>query len=227
MKNGSGLVVVNVADNDYTGGSTLNAGTLRMGASTTVSAGSIVGGPLGKGTITLNGGTLQDNGTAISLANAVTISGNVTFSSSGSGSLTFTNEVAGNGTLLTTSPTLNVTNTTVFQQVISGSGRSITKTGAGTLQFTAANTYNGGTIVNEGTLEVTSTGSLASGSNLTTGVGGTASFANSSQTLGTITNAGAIKLTAASETMTVTTLNGSGVINFATGSAENALGQPA
>src|SRR5262249_1275160 len=46
VKNGAGTVVINVPDNDFSGGAILNAGTLRMGASTTVSGGALVSGPL-------------------------------------------------------------------------------------------------------------------------------------------------------------------------------------
>ena len=39
VKSGTGMLVINVGDNDFTGGATLNAGTIRFGASTTVTAG--------------------------------------------------------------------------------------------------------------------------------------------------------------------------------------------
>ncbi|HET6249008.1 MAG TPA: autotransporter-associated beta strand repeat-containing protein [Tepidisphaeraceae bacterium] len=112
-------------------------------------------GPLGNGTLTLSGGTLSDDGNPRTLNNAVAITGNVTFSSAGNGSLTF--DPAGLATPTTTvisnSPTLTVTNTTTFKEAISGTG--FTKAGAGTLVLAATNTYSGTTNVNAGTLSVT------------------------------------------------------------------------
>jgi autotransporter-associated beta strand protein len=220
-KNGTGIAVLNTPDNDFTGGSTLNAGTLRLGASTTVTAGSLISGPLGTGTVTLNGGTLEDDGSTRNVANSVILGGNVTFSSTGSGSVIFTNEVttpAASTTTITNpsaNTTLTVNNNTEFQQVISGSGKAITKAGSGTLTFTAVNTYNGGTTVNAGTLTVTSTGGLASGSNLTVGASGTTNFAQLSQTLGTLSNSGITTLNgAAAQSLTAPTLTGSGDLNL-------------
>ncbi|HEX8295468.1 MAG TPA: autotransporter-associated beta strand repeat-containing protein, partial [Chthoniobacteraceae bacterium] len=59
--------------------------------------------------------------------------------------------------------------------VISGSGRSLTKTGSGRLVLTNANTYDGSTTVNGGILQVGNgvTGSLATGSSVILGPTGT------------------------------------------------------
>ena len=61
---------------------------LQVGASSTVSGGTLTAGPLGTGTVNLNGGTLQDGGAGYTLANAVNINGNVTLASAGAGGLT-------------------------------------------------------------------------------------------------------------------------------------------
>lgn len=68
-----------------------NAPTTVLGTSSVVSAGAIVSGPLGTGTVTLQGGGLRSTGsTARTLANNVAVSGAVTFGGSGNtGALTF------------------------------------------------------------------------------------------------------------------------------------------
>jgi len=57
----------------------------------------------------------------------------------------------------------NISGTTQFQGVISGTG-SVTWYGAGTGSFQATNTYSGGTVVKGGVLQVTQSGALGSGS---------------------------------------------------------------
>ena len=56
---------------------------LQVGASSTVSGGTLGAGPLGTGALNLAGGTLQDDGAGGTLANAVNITGNITFGSAG------------------------------------------------------------------------------------------------------------------------------------------------
>ena len=68
-----GQAVLLKAANTYSGGTTVNNnGTLQLGSSST---GSVTSGPVGTGTLTLQGGTLSsDSTTARTLANAVTFS---------------------------------------------------------------------------------------------------------------------------------------------------------
>ena len=72
-----------MANNTYSGGTSLAGGVLQIGANSTVSGGALVAGPLGTGPLTLSGGTLQDDGAGRTLANAVILSGNVTLGSAG------------------------------------------------------------------------------------------------------------------------------------------------
>ena len=211
-KTGNGGLIINTGTSTFTGGSIIGGGgTVTLGASTTVVAGAITQGPLGTGAITFNSGTIKDNGTAISIANAINIGGNLTFDTAGVGSLTFTNQVTGNNTVITNvaaNTNLTVNNTTTFQQNISGSGKAITKLGSGTLVLAGTNSYNGGTTVSAGTLTLAATGTLASGSDLTVANLAIANLNNTvAQTLGTLANSGTVNLNTGTTT-TATTLNG-------------------
>jgi fibronectin-binding autotransporter adhesin len=161
-----GLVVGGAGSLSLSGQSTYSAGTLVNSGSTlvvagvsTVTAGAFTSGPIGTGPLTLpSGSTLKDGGGVAAIANSVSVTGNVAFGSTGSGSLTI------DGTKLTTptavtiggNPTFNVSNTTRINSVVSGTG-PLTKTGAGTLLLTNTNTFSGGTNVNTGTLAALNT----------------------------------------------------------------------
>ena len=124
-KNGLGTVTLS-GTNTFSGGVTINAGTLSMANSSA----------LGSGTtpLTINPtGIFQATGT-FSSARTVVLGGTGGASSGG---------------------TLDVTGTNIETRtgVISGSG-SLTKTNTGTLTLTAANTYTGDTYINGGTLSV-------------------------------------------------------------------------
>jgi autotransporter-associated beta strand protein len=155
-KNGSGTLVLS-SSNSYTGGTTLIAGPLTVGS----------GSALGSGVLTLQGGTLSASGAARSLANAVTLAGNVTIG--GGFALTLSGPVT-----LTGSRTLTVTDTagaTIAGAIgQSPSGLGLTKAGAGTLVLSASNTYAGATTVSGGTLlvngSITSSVTVANGATL-------------------------------------------------------------
>ena len=68
---GGGTVILSGA-NTYSGGTTLTAGTLRVGVSSVTAGGAIVSSAIGTGTLTFNGGTLQAGG-GFSVANGVAI----------------------------------------------------------------------------------------------------------------------------------------------------------
>ena len=73
----AGALTLSNTGNTYSGGTTLNSGTLLVqGNSTPTAAGSTVtSGPLGTGTLTLNGGTFGFVGGAYTIANNVTVAG--------------------------------------------------------------------------------------------------------------------------------------------------------
>ena len=87
VKNGSGTTTLN-ATNTYTGGTTLNDGTITVANASA----------LGTGTVTLAGGTLRTDTVAVSLANAIDVSGTTTVFS-GSANLALTGAITGSGTL--------------------------------------------------------------------------------------------------------------------------------
>lgn len=134
--------------NNYTGGTTISSGLL-----------SFANGSLGTtGTITMNGGTLQWNGT-----NTQDISARLAM-------------VAGKTATFDT----NGNNVTIASAVGNATTAALTKAGTGTLTLTAANTYTGATTVNAGTLSL-GNGALGSATGLGTGAvtvntGGTLQF---------------------------------------------------
>lgn len=145
----------------YTGGTTVS-GMVALAADSVGSPGSLTSGPLGVGTVNLAGGNMRaTNAGNRTLGNALTISGDTTFTTAGATdkSLTF----AGDATILGTSRTLTV-NTVVnnsgadgyvtFGGTIGDAGNSLglTKAGSGILVLSGTNIYTGATTVNDGTL---------------------------------------------------------------------------
>jgi autotransporter-associated beta strand protein len=162
--------------NTFKGGVITTAGTIQVQASDTVTSGALVGGPLGTGTLTLSGGTIQDNGAARTLHNGVAVIASSTFSSSGTGSLTFTDAGLSAPTtfdIRTNNPTLTVTNTTTISQVVTGPG--FTKAGAGTLVLAKDDLYTGATAISAGVVQFNTPGSIGGvGASVTPASGGTA-----------------------------------------------------
>ena len=156
----NGTLILNGA-NTYGGGTTLSGGTVRVAVSSSPSSGTLASGALGAGPVALNSGALQDNGSAVILGNAMSLNGSVTFSSSGSGSLTL------DGTGLSTPATFNiagnssltVNNTTTINDVVSGSS-SLAIGGTGSLILGSANPYSGAMTINSGVVQLNNTNSL-------------------------------------------------------------------
>ena len=120
---------------------------MEIGAGTTTGGGAITSGPVGTGTLTLgNGATIQGDGTPWTLANALSLSGTVTFG--GTSGLTFdpTGTSPATVTTLTGDTTLTVNNTTTINESITG-GHNLTINGTGTLILGTANSYTGTTTV--------------------------------------------------------------------------------
>jgi len=142
---GTGVTTL-TGSNSYNGGTTINAGTVKLGNVNGLGAstGSLV-----------NNGTLDLNNT-----NNVTVadlSGNGTITSSTSGAITFAAGSSGN--------------TTYSGVIQNGSGTvALTKQGSGTLALTGSNSYTGATTISSGTLQIGNggtTGSLSTSSTIT------------------------------------------------------------
>ena len=191
LKQGPGAFTLSAA-NTYTGGTTIEDGTLNINSTTAI----------GTGTLTFGGSATIDNtsGSSKTLANnnALTLSGgSLTFGGTfdlnfGSGTVTIS---GANRTFTVSAGTLTLGGT------INESGsRSLTKLGAGTLVLNGAGNYSGGmtigaALTSGGTLQIGDDTSLGSGTfNLNTGTiqssGGTRSIANVTVLGGNATVAG-------------------------------------
>jgi filamentous hemagglutinin family protein len=180
-KSGAGTLILNGASS-FAGTMTLSAGTLQLGNAAA----------LGAGTFALAGGTVQGNGTAHTLANAISFSAAATIA--GSSALTFTNTLTSsnsltltnNNTALTTFGNINLSNsgtsrtltiggagnTTVSGNILNGggsTGSALSKTGTGTLTLNGTNNYGGTTTLNGGSLIIAGTNSGAGATTLTSG----------------------------------------------------------
>jgi len=156
-KSGTGSLTLNT-ENKYTGGTTLNAGTLNLGKSTALGA---------SGSLVINGGTIDNtSGAAITTPNYVrTFNGNFTFTGSndlnlGTGATSLGSASGGVRAITTTAGIL-----TLGGVISDGSGASgITKSGNGSLVLSGVSTYSGAVTVNAGTLKLGASGtSLANG----------------------------------------------------------------
>ncbi len=138
-KTGTGTLIL-TGTGSYTDGTTINGGTIQLGANNAL-------GTTGPVTLANTAGVVLDlngyNQTIGSLSGGGTSGGNVTL---GSGILT-----VGDST------------STTYAGVISGTG-SVVKQGDGTLVLTGTNTYSGGTAINGGTLQVSSDSNLGASS---------------------------------------------------------------
>jgi autotransporter-associated beta strand protein len=205
VKKGTGTLALTSADSDFSGGVTIQAGTLTIGANSTATLSPTSGsGPLGRGTLTLEDGvTIQGKtGGQWTVANAVVLNGNVTF-----GGTTADQSLVLTGTVdlgaITRTLTVNPTITATLNGVISGQG-GLTKGGAGTLVLGGANTYAGGTTISTGTLQLGANDVLPDG----TGKGG-------------VTADGALDLAGHSDT--INALLGTGIVDNSTASTASTL----
>jgi autotransporter-associated beta strand protein len=187
---GGGLVTL-ATDNDYTGGTSVNSGTLQLGSGG--SNGTIVGDVNVNGTLAFNradsqlvvNGSISGGGSVVQLGGGMTaLAGSNTYSGAtivsngtlqvGNGGTTgnVPGNVLANGTLA-----FNRADNTTYSGVISGNG-SAAQVAASNLVLTGANTYTGPTIVSAGTLQIDNGGASGSiaGDTITNG---TLAFARS------------------------------------------------
>ena len=164
MKTGPGMLTLS-GNNSFSGGLTLNSGTLAIGNASA----------LGSGTLTIaNASTVQSNG---SIVTSNPVAANADFAIGGTSALTL-------GTV-TVNSDRNITNnntsaTTTIGGIAGGSSAlafsgdgntsvgvtaagSVNKTGAGILTLTGSNTISGGVTLNAGTLVIGNASALGSG----------------------------------------------------------------
>jgi len=187
VKEDAGILVLSNANNDYSGGTRIEDGTVRISADGDL--GRTAGGDLTT-RVTFAGGTLQATGT-ISTARPVTLE-------------------AGGGTF-----DVDAAKTLTLTGLVDGAG-ALTKDGAGTLTLSGANTYGGGTTVEAGTLTAGSDTAFGAATGTLTVNGGTADLAGHSMTLaGLEGSGGAVKLGDATSGASVLTLNQSADLSYA------------
>ncbi|EKD74182.1 MAG: outer membrane autotransporter barrel protein, partial [uncultured bacterium] len=176
-KAGSGVFTLSGA-NTYTGATTINAGTIQLGAAGVISDSSAVSfADVAGAVLDLN----NFNETVGSIAGGGATGGNITL---GSGTLT----AGGNNA------------TTTYSGLISGSG-GVTKVGNGTLTLGQDNTYTGVTRIETGTLELGSANAIPAASTLYIASTGTLGLGGFSKTLGGLTGDGNINLGTATLTI--------------------------
>ncbi len=185
--------------NTYTGNTLVQTGTLNIGSDSTLSGTTLVSGPLGTGTLGLNGETIaavngahtinnvlaptNDNAGTIGGSQALTFAGQFSLSALGNH---YTTLVVNNSALTTFSGginiagqqlTLNGSGNILVNSAIIGNANFLTYGGSGTLTMSGANTYQGPTNVNGGTVFVngtnSGTGSVTTASGATLGGSGT------------------------------------------------------
>ncbi len=99
-KDGVGTLTLSGAST-FSGGTTISAGTIALGADSTPTSGTVTSGPLGTGALTLSGGTLSNGGSTRTLANAIVATAATTSSlrANSGGNLKLTGNITGSGTL--------------------------------------------------------------------------------------------------------------------------------
>jgi outer membrane autotransporter protein len=208
IKQGAGTLTL-VADNTYTGGTIINAGTLQLGNGGTT--GSIVGD------VTDDAALVVDKSGAVTLPGVISGSGTLTQMGSGTTILTADNTYTGGTTIsagtlqlgnggttgsivgdVTDNAALAIDNsgTVTLPGVIAGSG-TLTQMGSGTTILTADNTYTGGTTISAGTLQLGNggttgsvLGSIVDNGTLAVNQSGTVTFGNFVGGTGSFTQAG-------------------------------------
>ncbi len=173
-KSGNGTLTLN-GGNTFTGGLTINAGTVTVGSTGALNSNNVTFGSGSTGTLSLNG-----NNATIAGLNTNATPG-VTFVKNGS---------ASNNATLTIGNASNTDSTYAGTIQDGGAGKlAITKAGSGTLTLTGANTYTGGTTITQGKILLNG-GSLAAGTvSISSGASLAASGVASAGSLSLVTGA--------------------------------------
>jgi autotransporter-associated beta strand protein len=162
-KAGAGTLTLSAA-NTFTGGTTINAGTLALGVNTAL---------LNTGNLTINGGTFSLVAFAQTLGNVTLVNGSITSTT---------------GTLTVNTPGSIAAQNGTISAILAGTG-NVTKSTAGTVTLSGVNSFTGGVILNAGTLDINNAKALGGAAgNFTLGADGV-TFDNNSAAAITMTNA--------------------------------------
>ncbi len=171
IKNGAANLTLN-GTNTYSGGSTLNAGTLTVGAP----------GALGSGTLTVGGAATLDNSSAFTLGNNITLDAGLTLA--GNNGLTLSGVIDGTGSLTKTGlDDLALSGTNTFTGALNIAAGSVTTLSSGALGNTSGADISAGASLNLGSdasldgLSGSGSVQIAGGNTLTVGgVSSTSTF---------------------------------------------------
>jgi autotransporter-associated beta strand protein len=208
IKNGNGIWNMGVQGNKYSGGFTLNAGTILIGSATYA---------FGTNTLTINGGTISSIGSPTYAASSMLIGGDFTLA--GTGNATFGMPV--NLGAATRNITNNITSgNRIFSGVISGdAGAGLNFWGSGTETLSGVNTYTGNTSINAGTLALSGMGSIANTPDITIAGGATLDVSALSAPF-TLGNGQTFIASGTTSAGTITTAPGAGLIIGTTNSLQ-------
>jgi filamentous hemagglutinin family protein len=166
-KSGAGILTLS-GNNTYSGGTRINEGTLKIERNTATFFGSIISGPLGKATITINDGASLDlNGKDIS--NNLVIAGDGVGSA---GSIFNSSGIRGSisgSVLLSAHSSIGAGDIQISGEIDDGSRGTyhLTKSNGGVLTLSGENEYDGFTIINGGILSIRTASGLGETPNRT------------------------------------------------------------
>ncbi|MFQ3456302.1 autotransporter-associated beta strand repeat-containing protein [Bradyrhizobium sp. UFLA01-814] len=181
---GSGTLSL-AAANTYSGGTTLTAGIVQVGASSTGAPGAVTSGPLGTGVVTFDGGTLQAGG-AYTIANTAAIN-------------TTGGTIDANGFAFTYSGVIGNGNGTTGGLTIANTGGNA----GGSVTLANTETYTGKTTINSAaTLNLGVVNAIAASSGVV--VNGTLNLGGSDQQIAALTGTGTVTNVTNSNVLTIT-----------------------
>ena len=191
LKDGIGTLILSGA-NSYSGGTDIQAGTLRLGASNVIPDSSAVkvaaiaagqtatldanGNSDTIGSLTLGGATATSGAAVTTGAGTLTLGGDVTYDSSANplGATISGNVDLGAPTrTFTVGDSATAADDLTVSANISGSGAELIKAGTGKLLLSGSNSYDGATTVTGGTIQFNSTAALGSTSGINPSAGTT------------------------------------------------------
>ncbi|TCO93623.1 autotransporter-associated beta strand protein, partial [Chthoniobacter flavus] len=218
-KAGNGSLTLSAAST-FSNGFDLNQGTLIFGAATAGTPPTITSGPVGTGALQIDNGTTVLGASALTIGNAVNVTGNFTFGGvTSTNNLTFTGAVnLGNATrtISVSSPAVTATITGLISSTATGT--AFIKDGPGTLVLNVLNTnanFGGaGVTVNNGLLKNGVDNAVPNASLLTVNAGAGYDLNGTNETLLQVAGGGFITNSAASSK--VLTLSGSSATDVTT-----------